>query len=74
MSVPWGDLELADVVEVCGGTRDRVTTERHASLGMTEGVQVHSIGYITAWVNENDTSPSTNEALASESIALLMCM
>ena len=73
-------LELVDVIDVCGGISDSdlcicsFTTERPVNPGMTDDEQVYSIGYITDWLNENDTSPNTNQILKSKSVMRLLSL
>ena len=73
-------LELVDVVDVCGGIRDSdlcicsFTTERPANPGMTDDGHVYSIGYITEWLNKNDTSPNTNLILKNNCVIRLLSL
>ena len=39
-----------------------------------ETAHVYSMGYITEWLNENDTSPNTNLILPSKSIMRLLSL
>ena len=70
-------LELVDIIEACGGLCESdlcictFTTERPINPGMTGDGQVYSMGYITEWLNINDTSPNTNETLANKCIMRL---
>ena len=73
-------LELVDVVDACGAILDSdlcicsFTTERPANPAMTEDGQVYSMGNITRWLNEKDTSPNTNKTLTSKSTMRLLSL
>jgi ankyrin repeat protein len=60
-------LELADLQYSCA-----FTTERPANPGMTEDGHVYSVGNITRWLNDKDTSPNTNARLAHKRITRLL--
>ena len=70
-------LELVDITDACGSICDgdlcicTFTTERPINPGMTKDGHVYSMRYITEWLQENHTSPNTNETLTHKCIMRL---